>query len=93
MRQFGKRIEALSLTAQHLGEQLARQMGTGDAMAAVALHVVDVGADTAKLRQARQGEQEVAGPGVLHLDVRQLREGFQHLGMISRSISAGSRAP
>ncbi|MNX45691.1 hypothetical protein D3C86_762150 [compost metagenome] len=55
-------------------------MGTGHAVAAVTLHVVDVVADTAKLRQARQGQEEVAGPGVLHLDVRQLGEGLLHLG-------------
>ncbi|MMZ71846.1 hypothetical protein D1872_354860 [compost metagenome] len=48
-------------------------------MAAATLRVVDVIADPADLRQARQGQQEVTGPGEVDLHVLQLREDLEHL--------------
>lgn len=69
MRQPGERIETLGLTTQRFRQHLARQVRVGDAMAAAALRVVDVVADTAHLRQARKRQQEVAYPGEIDLHV------------------------
>ena len=69
MRQAGKGIEALGLSAQRLGQHLAGQVGVGNAVPAAALGVLDVVADAADLGQARQGQQEVARPGVVDADI------------------------
>ncbi|MNX75034.1 hypothetical protein D3C86_1064920 [compost metagenome] len=79
MRQRGKRIEALGVATDHFRDQFAGQVRAGDAVAAVALHVVGVFLDTAELRHARHGQQEVAGPAVVDLHVLQLREGLEDL--------------
>src|SRR5690606_15039786 len=82
--QAGEGVEAFGLAAPSLGQHLAGQVGIGDAVAAAALGVVDVVADAPHLGQARQGEQEVAGPGVVDLHPGQLREGLEHLGADDR---------
>ena len=65
MRQIGEGIETFG------------EMSTGDAVAAVALHVIDVGIEATKLRHTRQGQQEVARPAIVDFHALQLREGFQ----------------
>ena len=52
MRQIGEGVEAFGVTAQQFSNQTPGKMGTGDAVAAVALHVVDVGIEATKLRHA-----------------------------------------
>ncbi len=79
MRQAGESVEALGLAAQGFGQDLAGDVGVGHAVAAATLGIVDVVADAADLGQAREGQQEVAGPGEVDLHVLQLREGLEHL--------------
>ncbi len=76
MRQIGEGIETLGVTAQQFSNQTPGKMGTGDAVAAVTLHVIDVGIKAAELRHVRQGQQEVARPAVINFHALQLREGF-----------------
>jgi hypothetical protein len=42
VRQFGEGVETLGVPAQQLRNQPSGEVGTGDAVAAVALHVVDI---------------------------------------------------
>ena len=77
MRQIGEGIETFGVAAQQFGNQTPGEVGTGDAVAAVALHVIDVGIEATKLRHTRQGQQEVARPAVINFHALQLREGFQ----------------
>ena len=79
MRQRGEGIEAFGVAADHFRDQFAGQVRAGDAVAAVALHVVGVLFDTAELRHARHGQQEVAGPAVVDLYLLELREGLENL--------------
>ena len=68
-------------------------MRAGHAVAGVALGVIDVVVDDPELRQPVQRHQEVAAPGVVHLDVFELGERLEHLGTddafdIGRSFAA-----
>ena len=78
MRQARKRIKTLSLTSQGLRQYFACQVRVRHAMTATALGVIDVVTQAADLRQTRQGEEEIAGPGVVDLHVLQLRKGLEH---------------
>ena len=62
MRQIGEGIEAFSLTTNRLGKNLTGQVRIGNPMPAATLGIVDIATDTADLGQARQCQQEVAGP-------------------------------
>ncbi|RMT20002.1 hypothetical protein ALP54_101884 [Pseudomonas amygdali pv. lachrymans] len=77
--QVGERIKALCLTAQRLGQYLARQMRISHAVSAATLRVIDVVAKPANLRQARQGQQKVAGPCVVDLHILELWKRLEHL--------------
>src|SRR5690606_17124446 len=55
-------------------------VGVGHTMAAAPLGVVDVVAQPANLGQAGQGQQEVAGPGVVDPHIAQGREGTCQFG-------------
>ena len=68
-------------------------MRTGYAMTAVTLHKIDILLQPAKLRHARQRQQEIAAPAEVQLHVLQLRESAAQLGPDQRFDMAGSRAP
>ncbi len=78
VRQFGEGVEnARRRRAAALEIKRPARVGTGHAVAAVALHVVNIVIETPELRHPRQGQQEVARPAVVNLHPLQLREGFQ----------------
>lgn len=53
VRQIGEGVEPFRVSAQHFGNQLSGQVRAGDAMPAVALHIVNVLLQAAELRHPR----------------------------------------
>ncbi|MNZ82173.1 hypothetical protein D3C78_1008660 [compost metagenome] len=67
------------MTGNGLAQYLAKQMRGRDAMAAVAMRKIDIVREPAHMRDARQGQREIAAPGEVDLRLFQLREGLQHV--------------
>ncbi len=65
----GEEVEAGGGAGDGFGENAAEEVGGGHTVTAVAVGVEGGGGEAAHLRESREGEGEIAAPGVVDSDV------------------------